>query len=121
MSSFREIFEDYGADYQTTMTRFVNNKETYLRMLDMFLKDGSMLALGSALDAGNLRGAFEASHTLKGVSANMGLTPLYEAVCAIVEPLRAGEAGTDYQDLYGKIQAEMKRVEELRSHLDGKE
>ena len=28
------------------------------------------------------------AHTLKGVAGNMGLTPLFDKVCAIVEPLR---------------------------------
>ena len=37
------------------------------------------------------RQAFECAHTLKGMLANMGLTPLYDIVVRIVEPLRAGE------------------------------
>lgn len=121
MSSFQETFNAYGADYRETMERFVNNEEMYLRMLDMFMKDKSAAALGAALDTGDLEAAFDSAHVLKGVVGNMGLTPLYKAVCAIVEPLRAREQRTDYPDLYGKIQEEMKRVEELRVHLGRKE
>ena len=38
----------------------------------------------------DLIAAFDAAHTLKGVLSNMGLTPLYDCVSAIVEPLREG-------------------------------
>ena len=50
--------------------------------------------------------AFTAAHTLKGVTANMGLTPLFDRVCAIVEPLRLGEAREDYPDMYREIEDE---------------
>ena len=43
--------------------------------------------------------AFEAAHTLKGVTGNMGLTPLYDAVCTIVEPLRTGRTGGLHKDV----------------------
>ena len=35
--------------------------------------------------------AFDCAHTLKGVFANMGITPMFETVVKIVEPLRAGK------------------------------
>ena len=34
------------------------------------------------------KAAFEAAHTLKGVSANLGLTDLYDSVFPLVEELR---------------------------------
>ena len=34
--------------------------------------------------------AFEAAHSLKGTLGNMGLTPMYEIIIQIVEPLRDG-------------------------------
>ena len=46
--------------------------------------------MGAALDAGDVTAAFEAAHTIKGVMGNMGLTPMYEEVCYIVESLRNG-------------------------------
>ena len=66
-----------------------------------------------AIDSGNLEAAFDAAHTLKGVVGNMGLTPLYKAVCDIVQPLRAREEREDYPLLYQAIQKEFLKVEEL--------
>lgn len=119
MRSFKELFEDYGADYQTTMERFMGKEEMYLRFLDMLFDDPSMGLLGDALDCSDMVGAFRAAHTLKGVVGNMGLTPLYKTVCTIVEPLRTGQQRDDYSALYQAIEMEFQRADELRSLLKG--
>ena len=64
-----------------------------------------------------LRAAFEAAHTLKGVAGNLGLKPLYDAVCHIVEPLRRGEERDDYAVMYQTIQEEFQRAEKLWRNL----
>ena len=117
MQELREQFEAYGGDYQTTMSRFMGNEAMYLKFLNMFFRDDSLQKLGEALESGNYTGAFEAAHTLKGVSANLGLTPLYQAVCAIVEPLRAKREDSDFAGLYRDIQLQAQRVRELRNSL----
>lgn len=119
MAEFKEIFEAYGANYQDTMGRFMGNETMYLKILDMLFRDKNMELLGKALDAGDMTGAFEAAHTLKGVAANMGLTPLYQAVTEILEPLRAKECRDDYADLYQAIQYEFQKVEQLWRDLSG--
>ena len=89
----------------------------YLRFLDMFFQDESFQQLENALDAGDLKDAFAAAHTLKGVAGNMGLTPFYEAVCVIVERLRTEEPRKDYPVLCKAIQAEFYRAELFRKQL----
>lgn len=118
MSGFREIFEAYGADYESTMTRFVNNQAMYLRLLAMFFKDENLKLLGEALVASDYKKAFEAAHTLKGVTANMGLTPFFDKVCDIVEPLRAGDEQMNYMEKYQELLAEYERVRVLLKDLE---
>lgn len=117
MREFKDIFESYGADYEATMERFMGNKKMYLKFLTMFFQDPSLALLAEALRADNLTGAFHAAHTLKGVAGNMGLAPFYDAVCAIVEPLRKGEPGVDYEELLQVILSEYQRVKKLRDDL----
>lgn len=119
MPNFREIFEAYGADYQSTMERFMGNEKMYLKILDMLFEDKNLQKLGDALDSGDLSEAFEAAHTLKGVVGNMGLTPLMQAVCAVVEPLRIREPNADYSGLYRSILVEFQAVQKLREQLTG--
>lgn len=117
MSGFQTIFNAYGGDNSTAMGRFFGNDGMYLRFLDMFFQDESFQQLENALDAGDLKDAFAAAHTLKGVAGNMGLTPFYEAVCVIVERLRTEEPRKDYPVLCKAIQAEFYRAELFRKQL----
>lgn len=117
MQGFLEVFEDYGADYEETMARFLNNKKMYLRLLNMLFQDDNLKKLGAALEANDLNGAFEAAHTLKGVVGNLGLKPLYDAVDKLVEPLRAKEIRNDYPVLYQAVELEFERAEEFMGKL----
>lgn len=117
MSNFQAILEAYGADYAKTMERFMGNEAFYMRMLMMLSRDENLQLLGTALENGDLTAAFEAAHTLKGVAGNLGLTPLYDAVCKIVEPLRKREDGCDYSARYRTIQDEFRKAEQLRQNL----
>ncbi len=117
MSGFQTIFNAYGGDNSAAMGRFFGNEGMYLRFLDMFFQDESFQQLENALDAGDLKDAFAAAHTLKGVAGNMGLTPFYKAVCVIVERLRTEEPRKDYPVLCKAIQAEFYRAELLRKQL----
>ncbi|WP_455616889.1 Hpt domain-containing protein [Eisenbergiella sp.] len=111
MDNFKEIFVAYGVDYDATLRRFAGNMALYLRVLGMLPNDKSLEKLGAAIDRGDLDSAFEAAHTLKGVAGNLGLTPLFEAVHTIVEPLRAREERSDYVELYTAVQAEYQNAE----------
>ena len=117
MGEFREIFEVYGADYNSTMARFMGKEAMYLKFLDMLFKDDNLEKLGTALEQQDYEAAFAAAHTLKGVVGNMGLTPLFNAVCAIVESIRKREVPEDYNVLYQIIQTGFLQADEFRKKL----
>lgn len=117
MPGFREVFEAYGADYEVTMGRFLGNESLYLKLLGMLSRDDNLLKLGDSLDSGDLTGAFEAAHTLKGVAGNLGLAPLSAAVTAIVEPLRMRQEREDYPALFEAVEREFKEAEQFAVKL----
>ena len=39
MRTFKEIFEEYGADYQKTIARFMGNEKMYMKFLGMLFQD----------------------------------------------------------------------------------
>ena len=95
--------EAYGADVKEGLTRCLSNESFYLRMVGMTLEDENLGRLGKALEEEDWKGAFEAAHALKGVMANLALTPVYAPVSELTEMLRgenvtvdAGEAGRLY-------------------------
>ncbi|MGI6200075.1 MAG: Hpt domain-containing protein [Christensenellales bacterium] len=118
MADFRERFEAYGGDYEATMGRFMGNEALYRRLLPMLFEDDSFSKLKAALIAGDLEGAFQAAHTLKGVTGNLGLTPLYAAICQIVEPLRRRDPDADYPAMSQAIADEFDKVARLRRQLE---
>lgn len=117
MSGFKRIFEDYGGNYETTMSRFLNNESMYMRFLDMLFQDENLQRLKESLECNDIQSAFDAAHTLKGVVGNMGLVPLFDAVNEIVEPLRQKENRSDYMEMYQKIEQEFKKAARLQENL----
>lgn len=112
MAEFKMLFEEYGANYDLTMNRFIHNEAMYLKLLNKLPADPNLLRLEKALERGDLSDAFEAAHTLKGVAGNLGLTPLFNAVSAIVEPLRAGKV-LESTELFQTVRQEFGQVEAL--------
>ncbi|MEF9920142.1 MAG: Hpt domain-containing protein [Erysipelotrichaceae bacterium] len=112
MSKLMKQLKNYGADIDGIMNRFLEDEALYESCFKTFLKDDSFVKLGEAIEELNYEQAFEYAHTLKGVSGNMGLIPLYDYVCRIVEELRAKEYETLESD-YHEMMKQYKRLEEL--------
>jgi len=94
-----------GCDVDGSMDRFLDDKNFYITCFKEVLKDPAFEQLGQAISAKQVKEAFDAAHTLKGIILNLGITPLYEIIVNIVEPLRAGSfENTDvyYQKLLDK-------------------
>ena len=81
----------YGANTDEALARCFGNEAFYLRLVGMVAKDEHFAAMDKAIAAGDARAAFEAAHALKGVLANLSLTPALEPVSKITEYLRAGQ------------------------------
>lgn len=115
---FARIFAEYGGDYEKTIERVAGDEKLYLRLLKLLFADDNLAKLGEAIEGGDYEEAFIAAHTLKGVTGNLGLEPLYLAVCAIVEPLRRHDQNCDYAHLYTAVLNEFDRVKKLRQALE---
>ena len=96
--------EGCGANTAEGLARCMGNEELYLRLVQTALADDKFEALSDAIAKGNRDAAFEASHALKGVLANLSLTPLCDPVTDICELLRASK-DADYDALVAKVMA----------------
>ncbi|MDO5300486.1 MAG: Hpt domain-containing protein [Clostridia bacterium] len=63
--------------------------ELYRAFLRQFPQDDSVLRLHDALERGDVADAFSCAHTLKGLSAQLGITRLAELAAEICDLLRA--------------------------------
>ena len=117
MSALLDELRTMHCDIDGAMGRFLNNEEFYTRCLQKMLQDPSFAALGEALKKQETETAFHHAHTLKGVIANMGITPLYNLVVQIVEPLREGTCSTDLWTLYEAVIQEKAKYQVLLEKL----
>lgn len=86
--------KELGADTNEALARFMNNSDLYVRMLGKFpaaVKDANVPAHFAEKD---YEAAVSTAHTLKGVTGNLSLTPLFKAYTEIVALLRAGDNST---------------------------
>ena len=82
--------EEAGVDWKTALARFVNNEALLEKFLNKFIEDESFHFLKAALEKENVKDAFIAAHTLKGVCGNLSMMRLQQAVSRQVEYLREG-------------------------------
>ena len=85
-----ETYAMMGADGKAAAGR-VGSEDTLGLLARMFLEDGTYAELEAAVEAEDADAAFEAAHTLKGLSLNLGLDPLTGPACALTDALRAGQ------------------------------
>lgn len=104
-----EELRAYGANVDEGLGRCMGMEALYLRLVASTGSDANFDRLSNALAAGDLDTAFEASHALKGVLANLALTPLTEPMSELCELLRA-RTEMDYAPL-------MATIEERRAEL----
>ena len=93
MADILDVLEDWGCDIEEGLTRLGGDEEFYETLLSGFLQENGMEELTKGIESCDYRRAFEAAHGLKGDTGNLSLTPLYEAVCLLVEDLRPAYAG----------------------------
>ena len=97
-----EKLDKYGADTKEGLGRCMGMESLYLRLVTNVVDQAEFDKLDKLAREGDLQGAFEAAHALKGVTGNLSLTPLYDKICEITELLRA-HTDTDYETLLDQI------------------
>ena len=97
-----DALKEIGVKPEDGLKRCLNNEDFYLKLVRMVPEDQGFQKLQDSLAAQDLDGAFEAAHALKGVLANLALTPILEPVAEITERLRARE-DADYAAILAAI------------------
>ena len=107
MGALMNELRERGCDVDGALVRFLNKEDFYAKCYKKFLDDPAFSGLDEALQAKNVDVAFRHAHTLKGLMANMGLTPLHDMAVKIVEPLRAGEYSDELVEIFRQMMKEM--------------
>ena len=81
-------------DVEDALGRNGNNYPFYIRHLQRFLNDTNMSRLRDALIRGDMAQSLFFAHTLKGITAQLGIVALYRPLAALCDLLRAQNAAT---------------------------
>jgi len=98
----KDNLRGWGANVDEGMARCLNNEAFYLKLVNKGIQDPAFGKLQAACESGDLDGAFDAAHCLKGVMANLAMTPILQPVEKITELLRKRTA-MDYGPLLAEI------------------
>ena len=104
-----EGLQALGVDTTDGLKRCMQQEEFYYRLIRMALADTKYGELREAISAGDLEKGFEYAHALKGMLANLSLTPLLEPVLEMTELLRARES-CDYSGLLSRMDEEREKL-----------
>lgn len=106
---FLELLKEIGVDTDGALWRFSNNRALYEKFLLKFPSEETFALLKNSVANKDAEGALIYSHTLKGMSGNLGLTPLYDKMCAFVDRIRAGDADGAFSD-YDALEQEYTKI-----------
>lgn len=93
---------ELGANTAEGLQRCLNDEGFYLGLVPSALEKARYEELDQRIKAKDLDGAFETAHALKGILANLSLTPIFDVVNEITELLRS-KTDTDYSGLVDKM------------------
>ena len=101
----------WGANVDEALVRCMNNETFYLMLVGKAVRDPQFDRLEDACASGDLDQGFDAAHALKGMMANLALTPILQPVEKITELLR-GRTKTNYTPLVEEIMQQRSRLME---------
>ena len=86
MDKITDELDVWGCDTKGALNRLLGDTGLYHECLMLFAEDRCFINLDLCLDKGDIGGAYEACHTLKGVAGNLGITPLFLSLSLLSLP-----------------------------------
>lgn len=107
--TIQECYASIGGDFEGVMSRLMK-PASVAKFTLMFPMDDSFSSLKKAYEAGEIRPAFLAAHSLKGMAVNLGFTDLYRAASIVTEEYRDGEVSDRIDEEMKQCEAEYEKV-----------
>lgn len=112
MANKIEKLRNWGCDIDGAFERFLNDGDLYDECLMMFVEDENIDALKDHINDKDQQVPFVIVHTLKGVTGNLGLTPLYESLVILCENLRNNKYDPK-SGIYERVQSDLDKFVEI--------
>ena len=117
----KDLMLGAGFDYDNTVYRFLGNEQMYHKFLKKLLDDACFEQILERIAKKSASDVFTAAHTLKGVAANLGITPVQQLSSQITEATRdKADEDVDFaqiESMAGELDVIYKRSCELIAML----
>ena len=100
---------EYGANVEEGLARCMNREDFYIMLVGKAVEDTKLDLLEEQLGKKELDSAFETAHALKGMYANLSLTPLAKPISELTELLR-DKTDADYAGLMREAKAQYEKL-----------
>lgn len=120
MDEALETLKRLGCDVDGTLDRLVGDEDLYLSLLGSFFGGGPLEIVSADLASNDLPAASASSHSLKGVTLNLGLGPLADSAVRLNDLLKQGhleEAKLLLADMEGSFAS---FYQEIKPYLETK-
>lgn len=112
--NLQEFFAISGSSYEEIHNR-ISSDILLKKFLRQFLEDKTFENLVEAVDKKDYKNVFFASHSLKGICSNLGLSKLEKDTIVLLEYLRANSENPDIDetfcnDSFAKIKQDYEQV-----------
>lgn len=96
-------------DVDSSLTRFLDNKEMYITYIKEFYSDTSVYEIETFFANKKWEQAFEIAHTLKGITGNLGMLNLYDKFSKICNAYRKNDFD-EMQKIYVKTKIDYENM-----------
>lgn len=103
--------ERLGVNTREGLERFSGNESLYARMIGKLPASVNGLEVMESIEAEDIEAAERKAHTIKGVTGNLSITPLYNAYTQIVNELRTGNTAEAKEILENILPVQQKILE----------
>ncbi len=108
--------KELGVNTEEALKRFSGNSSLYIRMVGKFPASIQGLDVMPYIESGEIDKAITNAHTIKGVTGNLSITPLFNAYTQIVSDLRAGNADSAKEVLQNILPRQDKIIEFIENN-----
>ena len=107
-----EKLNNLGCNTKEGLERCLNNSDFYIKLLKMAVSDNKIYELKDFINKKDYDNAFSISHSLKGVYANLSITPLFDLLYSLTEELR-NKNDKDYTNELNEIISLFEKIKEI--------
>lgn len=114
----QELYSSLNADLADALSRLMR-EDLVARFVVSLIEDPEYDKLKAAVKEENWGDAFRAAHTLKGTSANLGLSVLSQKAGTVTEALRNGAPDIDISNIVTELDEEYIKTIKLLKEFKG--